>query len=58
MFVRTGIIILLFVALVPTTGMTEDTAALPENYCGWEVKDYAIKKPLCGLSGDAQRGKK
>jgi len=58
MFVRTGIIILLFVALVPTTGIAEDTATLPENYCTWEVKAYAIEKPLCGLSGDARRGQK
>jgi sulfur-oxidizing protein SoxX len=58
MFLRTGQIILLLVALVPVTGMTEDTAALPEDYCGWEVKDYAIEEPLCGLSGDALRGKK
>ncbi len=58
MFVRTGIIILLLVALVPVTGMAEDAVALPENYCSWEVKDYAIEEPLCGLSGDALRGKK
>ena len=57
MFLRTGQIILLLVAFVPVTGMTEDTAALPENYCGWEAKDYAIEEPLCGLSGDALRGK-
>lgn len=57
MFVRTGIFILLLVALVPITGMAEDTVALPENYCSWEVKDYAIEEPLCGLDGDALRGK-
>jgi len=58
MFSSSGRIILLLVALVPVTGMTEDTAALPENYCDWVVKDYAIEEPLCGLSGDALRGKK
>jgi len=57
MFVRTGIIILLLVALVPITGMAEDTVVLSENYCSWEVKDYAIEEPLCGLDGDALRGK-
>jgi len=56
MFVRIGNIILL-VALVPVTGMTEDAVALPENYCSWEVKDYAIEEPLCGLDGDVLRGK-
>jgi len=57
MFVRTGQIILLLVALVPVTGMAEDAVALPDNYCSWEVKDYAIEEPLCGLDGDALRGK-
>ncbi len=28
-----------------------------ENYCQWEVTDYAIDKPLCGYNGDAERGK-
>jgi sulfur-oxidizing protein SoxX len=56
MIFKTGIIILLLAALVPVTGMTEDTVALPENYCSWEVKDYAIEEPLCGLDGDARRG--
>ncbi len=57
MSLRAGQIILLLVALVPLTGMTEDTAALPDHYCSWEVKDFAIEEPLCGLDGDALRGK-
>lgn len=57
MSLRAGQIILLLVALVPLTGMTEDTAALPDQYCSWEVKDFAIEEPLCGLDGDALRGK-
>jgi sulfur-oxidizing protein SoxX len=28
-----------------------------ENYCQWEVTDYAIEKSLCGYSGNAERGK-
>ena len=56
MFSRIGIIILALVALVPIPGMAQDTVALPEDYCGWEVKDYAIEEPLCGLDGDALRG--
>jgi sulfur-oxidizing protein SoxX len=58
MFYRTGITILVLAALVPIPGMAEDTVVLPENYCSWEIKDYAIEEPLCGLSGDALRGKK
>ena len=57
MSLRAGQIILLLVTLVPVTGMTEDAAALPDNYCNWEVKDFAIEEPLCGLDGDALRGK-
>lgn len=57
MSLRAGQIILLLVALVPLTGMTEDTAALPDQYCSWEVKNFAIEEPLCGLDGDALRGK-
>ena len=37
--------------------MAQDTVALPQDYCSWEVKDYAIEEPLCGLDGDALRGK-
>ena len=36
-----------------TNGMDEQ----PDNYCGWEMADYAIAEPLCGLVGDSQRGK-
>lgn len=27
------------------------------NYCVWEVRDFAIEAPLCGLSGDPGRGR-
>ena len=57
MFIRTSQFILLLVVLAPIIAMAEDTATLPENYCSWEVKDYAIEEPLCGLDGDALRGK-
>ena len=33
------------------------TMPLPEPYCQWQVDNYAIEKPLCGLVGDAKRGK-
>ena len=54
---RIDIFILALVALVPIPGMAQDTVALPEGYCSWEVKDYAIEEPLCSLAGDALRGK-
>ena len=28
-----------------------------EDYCQWEVKDYAIENSLCGYIGNAERGK-
>ncbi|MCW8962876.1 MAG: hypothetical protein OQL16_03690, partial [Gammaproteobacteria bacterium] len=31
---------------------------LPTDYCHWEVKNFAIEEPLCGLQGDAERGRK
>jgi sulfur-oxidizing protein SoxX len=35
----------------------EGSSSLPADYCQWEVTDYAIKSPLCGLKGDAANGK-
>ncbi len=29
-----------------------------EAYCQWQIDNYAIKEPLCGLIGNARRGKK
>lgn len=29
----------------------------PDDYCRWEMVDYAIAEPLCGLVGEAQRGR-
>ena len=58
MFLRAHKFIFLLAALVPVTAIADDATTLPENYCSWEVVDYAIEKPLCGLVGDAQRGKK
>ena len=47
----------LFAAILAATAIADDSVPLPEDYCKWEVKDYAIDKPLCGLRGDAERGK-
>ena len=27
------------------------------GYCAWEMRDLAIAEPLCGLVGDAERGR-
>ncbi|MGD8582972.1 MAG: sulfur oxidation c-type cytochrome SoxX [Gammaproteobacteria bacterium] len=55
MFSRTGIILLLF-ACSPLPVKAEEAAALPDDYCKWEVIDYKIEQPLCGLHGDPRRG--
>jgi sulfur-oxidizing protein SoxX len=31
--------------------------ASEETYCRWQVADYAIQQPLCGYTGNAERGK-
>jgi len=48
---------LLLFALSPLETGAEQAAPLPADYCAWEVADYAIEEPLCGLSGDARRGR-
>ena len=50
------ILVLLVCPLFP--GVTNGQDELPDDYCRWEVSDYAILEPLCGLAGDAQRGSK
>lgn len=50
------IFMLALLAGLPLSGVTSDQDRLPDDYCRWEVMDYAIMEPLCGLAGDAQRG--
>jgi sulfur-oxidizing protein SoxX len=58
MTTRIDLVLLLIAGLVPAYGNAEQAVALPDDYCSWKVVDYAIEEPLCGLSGDAMRGKK
>jgi sulfur-oxidizing protein SoxX len=58
MFIRAKLVFCLLAASLPVPGLAAETGALPKDYCSWEVLDYAIEKPLCGLRGDEQRGKK
>lgn len=32
-------------------------APTPDAYCKWQVAGFAIEQPLCGLNGDATRGR-
>lgn len=56
MFIRSGIITLSLI-LAPLSVKADEAMALPDYYCQWEVIEYAIEESLCGLRGDAQRGK-
>lgn len=47
----------LVLACLPQTAATGGQDDLPADYCHWESADYAIAAPLCGLTGDAQRGR-
>ena len=47
---------LVLLACMPLPGVTDDQGGLPDDYCRWEVVEYAIVEPLCGLAGDARRG--
>jgi sulfur-oxidizing protein SoxX len=43
-------------AWVPWFVLASDQDGLPDDYCRWELVEYSIVEPLCGLAGDAQRG--
>ena len=39
------------------TATPAEKISQPEEYCRWKSVDYGIAEPLCGLKGDASRGK-
>lgn len=49
---RYCVMAMLFAAAMVARGEPVD-----QGYCAWQVQDYAIAAPLCGLSGDAGRGR-
>ena len=53
---RSGLIALALL-FSPFSAVAEPAAELPDDYCRWKVTDFAIEESLCGLSGDAERGK-
>jgi sulfur-oxidizing protein SoxX len=55
MIFRASLLLLSF-ACVSLPAQAEGTAALSDDYCKWEIVDYKIEQPLCGLTGDPQRG--
>lgn len=59
--IRTASIFLFLQAsfLFANISIAADTSQMPppEPYCQWEVKNFAIDEPLCGLQGDVERGR-
>ncbi|HIP69679.1 MAG TPA: sulfur oxidation c-type cytochrome SoxX [Chromatiales bacterium] len=54
-----GLLCCLFLTSEFAIGQTPVPNSAPlEKYCDWSAKDYAISKPLCGLKGNAERGRK
>ncbi|MEB4593358.1 sulfur oxidation c-type cytochrome SoxX [Candidatus Thiothrix sp. Deng01] len=51
---------LLCLLCVSVPVLASDDAAVPppEPYCQWEMVNYSIPEPLCGLKGDAANGQK
>ena len=50
---------MLLLGFVSMNSWAAETSAMPppEPYCKWEMKKLSINEPLCGLAGNAQRGK-
>lgn len=48
---------LLILSVNPSFADSSTDMPAAEPYCQWQVANYAIEKPLCGYSGNAERGK-
>ncbi len=51
--VSCGLVMLVLTAFPGSSAADSETTA----YCAWQAENYAIAAPLCGLIGDAQRGR-
>ena len=43
--------------LLESAGVAAEGTPLPADYCQWQAEGDAISEPLCGLRGDAARGR-
>ncbi len=52
-------ILFVLLTLSTSTSYADSNTEMPpiEDYCKWQVTDFTIKKPLCGYSGNVERGK-
>lgn len=48
---------LVCLAIVVSPVCYAESPPLPADYCQWEMTGFAILAPLCGLQGDAVRGR-
>jgi sulfur-oxidizing protein SoxX len=51
------VFITVWLPLAAQLAVADGLPALPADYCHWEARDYAIQQPLCGLAGNAARGR-
>lgn len=53
------VLLSMLLAVIGGSSFADSDINMPpaEPYCQWQVDKFAINKPLCGLSGDAARGK-
>lgn len=47
-----------FLLLAAVWAVADELPPLPADYCHWEARNYAIEQPLCGLEGNATRGRR
>jgi sulfur-oxidizing protein SoxX len=57
MFRRLIALLALGCAAAPLAEEAAYVPPLPAGYCQWEMVDFSIAEPLCGLQGDAERGR-
>lgn len=55
--IRVGLVFVIFLSARVSMATDQGEPGPVEEYCQWQVKDYAIEQPLCGLSGNIERGK-
>lgn len=51
-----GLMMVLLAGLGGATSAAERTTT-SADYCQWQVENFAIEQPLCGLEGDPDRGR-
>lgn len=45
-------------ALASGSLLSGEQAPLPADYCSWDVQNFSIEQPLCGLQGDPEQGRR